>query len=50
MRMATGRGCSSSPRDALRGVMRALEPVLSLVMARQFAGYHRKLRSNLEAD
>jgi uncharacterized protein YndB with AHSA1/START domain len=33
----------------LRGLMRTLEPVVSLLMARQFAGYHRKLRSNLEA-
>jgi uncharacterized protein YndB with AHSA1/START domain len=34
----------------LRGLMRALEPALSRLMARHFAGYHRKLRSNLEAD
>jgi uncharacterized protein YndB with AHSA1/START domain len=34
----------------LRGPMRALEPVVSLLLARQFAGYHDKLRSNLQAD
>ena len=34
----------------LHGVMLALEPVVRLLMARQFAGYHRRLRSNLEAD
>jgi uncharacterized protein YndB with AHSA1/START domain len=34
----------------LPGLMRALEPVLSRLMARQFAGFHRNLRGNLEAD
>lgn len=33
----------------LRGVMRALQPVTKLVMARQMAGYHRNLRRNVEA-
>jgi len=33
----------------LRGVMRLLEPVVSRVMARQFAGYHRNLRRNVES-
>ena len=37
-------------QGGLRGLMRVVEPVVSLLMARQFAGYHRKLRSNLEAD
>jgi carbon monoxide dehydrogenase subunit G len=32
----------------LRGLMRFLEPVVSRVGARQFAGYHRNLRRNLE--
>ncbi len=33
----------------LHGVMRLLAPVTRRVMARQFAGYHRKLRDNLES-
>ena len=32
----------------LRGVMRALQPVVQRVMARQFAGYHRNLCRNVE--
>jgi hypothetical protein len=32
----------------LRGPMRLLGPVVSRAMARQFAGYHRALRRNLE--
>jgi carbon monoxide dehydrogenase subunit G len=32
----------------LRGLMRFLEPVVSRVGARQFAGYHLNLRRNLE--
>ena len=32
----------------LQGAMRLLAPVTRRVMARQFAGYHRKLRGNLE--
>ena len=34
----------------LRGVIRVLQPVAKLVMARQMAGYHRNLRRNVEAD
>jgi len=34
----------------LRGVMRVLQPVAKLAMARQMTGYHRNLRRNLEAD
>ena len=33
----------------LRGVMRVLQPVAKLVMARQMAGYHRNLRRKVEA-
>jgi uncharacterized protein YndB with AHSA1/START domain len=33
----------------LSGAMRLLEPVTKRVMARQFAGYHEKLRQNVEA-
>ena len=33
----------------LRGVMRLLGPVAARMMARQFAGYHRNLRHNVEA-
>lgn len=33
----------------LRGLMRLGEPLLKRVMARQFAGYHDKLRHNVEA-
>ena len=33
----------------LRGVMRLLEPLAARMLARQFAGYHRNLRRNLEA-
>jgi carbon monoxide dehydrogenase subunit G len=33
----------------LRGLMRVLQPVAKLLVARQFAGYHRNLRRNLEA-
>ncbi len=33
----------------LSGAMRLLEPVTKRLMARQFAGYHDKLRQNLEA-
>jgi len=32
----------------LRGGMRVLQPLLRLALARQFAGYHRNLRRNLE--
>jgi hypothetical protein len=32
----------------LRGAMRLLEPVTGRVVARQFAGYHRNLRRNVE--
>lgn len=32
-----------------RGVMRVLQPVAKLVIARQMAGYHRNLRRNVEA-
>jgi uncharacterized protein YndB with AHSA1/START domain len=33
----------------MRGVMRILQPVAKLVLARQMAAYHRNLRRNLEA-
>jgi uncharacterized protein YndB with AHSA1/START domain len=33
----------------LSGFVRMIEPVTKLVMARQFRGYHRKLRTNIEA-
>lgn len=33
----------------LRGVMRFFDPVVSRVVARQFAGYHRNLRRNVES-
>jgi carbon monoxide dehydrogenase subunit G len=33
----------------LSGLMRALQPVAKLVMARQMAGYHGNLRRNVEA-
>src|SRR3954466_8623245 len=33
----------------LSGAMRLLEPVTKRLMARQFAGYHDKLRHNVEA-
>jgi hypothetical protein len=33
----------------LRGPMRLLEPLVKRAMARQFAGYHRNLRRNVEA-
>jgi hypothetical protein len=32
----------------LRGAARALGPLAALLMRRQFAGYHRRLRRNLE--
>jgi uncharacterized protein YndB with AHSA1/START domain len=34
----------------LRGVMRVLQPVVKLIMARQMTGYHRNLRRNLQSD
>jgi uncharacterized protein YndB with AHSA1/START domain len=34
----------------LRGPMRLLAPLIRRVVARQFAGYHRNLRRNLEAQ
>jgi uncharacterized protein YndB with AHSA1/START domain len=34
----------------LRGVMRLVEPLMKLALARQFAGYHRNLRQRIEAD
>lgn len=33
----------------LSGVMRFAEPLMKRVLARQFAGYHDKLRANLES-
>ena len=33
----------------LHGFQKALSPVLSRVMARQFAGYHRLLAGNVES-
>jgi uncharacterized protein YndB with AHSA1/START domain len=33
----------------LRGAMRVLEPLFRRLVARQFAGYHRKLRDNVES-
>ncbi len=33
----------------VRGVLRMLEPIAKLLMARQMAGYHRNLRRNVEA-
>lgn len=33
----------------LRGVLRMLQPIAKLLMARQMAGYHRNLRRNVEA-
>jgi uncharacterized protein YndB with AHSA1/START domain len=33
----------------LRGGMRLLEPLAARMLARQFAGYHRNLRQNVEA-
>jgi uncharacterized protein YndB with AHSA1/START domain len=33
----------------LRGVMRLLEPIVTRIMARQFAGYHRNLRRIVES-
>jgi uncharacterized protein YndB with AHSA1/START domain len=33
----------------LRGVLRMLQPIAKLLMARQMAAYHRNLRRNLEA-
>ena len=33
----------------LRGPLRVLRPLVKRLIARQFAGYHRKLRRNLEA-
>jgi uncharacterized protein YndB with AHSA1/START domain len=33
----------------LSGAMRLLQPVLSRAMAKQFAGYHHKLRQSVEA-
>ncbi|HWD75772.1 MAG TPA: SRPBCC family protein [Solirubrobacteraceae bacterium] len=33
---------------ALHGLMRAIQPVAERMLARQFAGYHRHLRANVE--
>jgi hypothetical protein len=33
----------------LRGVMRVLQPVARVAIARQMAGYHANLRHNIEA-
>jgi len=33
----------------LTGAMRLLQPVAARIMAREFAGYHRRLRRNVEA-
>ncbi len=33
---------------SLRGVMRALQPIVRRAIARQFAGYHRTLKRTLE--
>jgi hypothetical protein len=32
----------------LRGAMRLLQPITRRLIARQFAGYHRNLRRNVE--
>jgi carbon monoxide dehydrogenase subunit G len=34
----------------LTGLMKLLEPVASRLLARQFAGYHRNLKQNIEHD
>lgn len=43
-----GTEVTFSAEGELRGLVRLLAPVLKRVMARQFAGYHRNLRRNVE--
>ena len=49
VREGDGTRVNFTAQGELRGFQKALSPVLSRVMARQFAGYHRRLRENLEA-
>jgi uncharacterized protein YndB with AHSA1/START domain len=43
-----GTRVSFTAEGELRGATRAFEPVFKRLVARQFAGYHRNLRHNLE--
>lgn len=47
---ANGTRVSFVAEGDLRGPMRLLEPLVKRIMARNFAGYHRNLRRNVEAD
>jgi uncharacterized protein YndB with AHSA1/START domain len=40
---------SFTAEGEMRGPMRVLEPIAKLLLARQFAAYHRNLRRNLES-
>lgn len=40
---------SFTAEGELRGAVRVLEPIFKLLMARQFAVYHRNLRRNVES-
>ncbi len=45
----TGTRVHFVAEGSLRGPMRMLEPITRRMVARQFAGYHRLLRQNVEA-
>lgn len=45
-----GTTVSFAADGELDGAMRYLEPVVRLLLAREFAGYHRNLRRNLEGS
>ena len=49
VREGDGTRVNFTAEGELRGFQKALSPVLSRVMARQFAGYHRLLASNVES-
>ena len=49
VREGDGTRVNFTAQGELRGFQKALSPVLSRVMARQFAGYHRLLASNVES-
>ena len=44
-----GTRVSFTAEGELRGAMRAFEPAFKRLVARQFAGYHRNLRRNVES-
>ena len=45
-----GTEVSFAAEGELTGLLGRLGPIARILLARQFAGYHRRLRENLEAD